>query len=232
MLAETHIVIISTYPVAPRGFQMIKVIMLLSVLAFTVVGCLPTNPRSDFFPKGAWGEPAGTWTEEKQEILYEEWFGDQLATLGERPLWGEESFDSSNVTMRLLFLPSRSIARLTTSEDGHMSFVFKQLDIKSRRISRTVEGDVEPKLAEQIAALVNSIDPWGNSTPAQISNPTHVCFDGTTIVLEFRDHDRYKVITRHECEMPQENKIRLLVNLLDEVSGGLVILPQTFRDQY
>jgi hypothetical protein len=205
------------------------------IAAVIVATALPLSARADtpYFPFGVWGPTYGGWTEVEQAVFLENWFGGQLAAMQEKPLAGDTPPDDADMVVRLLFLPTfdhGTMLRVVIDDAGQMNYVFKELDgaggYEPGQLRRRMTGDVEDTVAGNIKIQIDTIGASQGNMPSQVFDPGLICSDGTTVVLEFATGDTHRALTRHDCQMDITDPIRLLVNALDDASGGRVIAPE------
>ncbi|MGH1329428.1 MAG: hypothetical protein ACRBBK_00970 [Paracoccaceae bacterium] len=181
-----------------------------------------------FFPTGIWGE-------DSEDDSYERWFGNQLASMNEKPLWVQNDFAPEDQTIRLTFLPSFGRGKMLSISSEKSETPHYRLKVLSGRggygpgnLAYEKDGVVEPQAFAKIEALLAKIDPFSGDLPPIVQNPKFACFDGTQTVLEFVNSENYVAITRHECDMPKNDPIRKLINTFNDVSEGHLIAEGTF----
>lgn len=214
------------------SLSLLRAIAILT-LCFLLSTC---GTKERYFPSGTWGEPLGTWTREQQSKFYEDWFGGQLFAMKEKPLMAYSRSNSSDLTLRLLFLPTFTngkMIRLSLNVGEENSLTFKRLSglggYEPGILSSKTSGIVGQTDGDKITALIEAIDPWGSATPTIVKEPEVICTDGTQTVLEFSTTGAYKVVSRHNCEMTADDSIRRLILVLDDLSGGQLITPGSFE---
>lgn len=192
--------------------------------------------ESGYFPEDTWVDRRSGVPDAKTWTFYERWYGGQLSAMEEKPLWRGEVSPDAEVAVRLLFLPTfhpASSLLLIAPEAGKLSYTFKQLDgaggYDPGQLILEDRGLVPSGSALEIAALIEQIDAFSFNTSTNVINPSRICFDGTQVVFEFRRGTQYKAISRHECELPDQDPIRLLVLELNEVSLDRMIPAHTFE---
>lgn len=116
-----------------------------------------------------------------------------------------------------------------------MTYQYKMLDgyggYEPGNIWAEAAGGVDQQNAREVEGFLLLLDPLAGKIPVIAANSEFVCTDGTSIVLEFSDRQSYALISRHECDMTQQDDpIRLFVHLLDRISSRRVIAPLTFDD--
>ena len=203
-------------------------------LAATLISSFPVVAEdAPMFPKDAWGKTYGAWTKEERLQFYEDWFGDQLRAMREKPLW-QDTEPNSPTVFRALFLPSFDLAgmvRVQRKSEG-LSFTFKQLDSPGGydpgRLHAEEAGVLSAEDEAEFQNLLSRIYAGRNPAPPEVFDSNVICFDGTQVVLEFRKGERYVALNRHECELPKSDPIRLIVNLLDKATDNGLISPHTF----
>lgn len=202
---------------------------------------LPTQPRSnivhdkEFFPSAAFGLSPRLRSDVKYAAFLERWFGGQLAAMEELTLWTDEQRLNEATTVRLLFLPSfdhGTMLRLTISESGEMTYVFKQLSgfggYEPGLLAASEGGTVDLHTAAGIAELLLRVRQQPGRAPKADDGTLRICFDGTQTVIEIAGQGEYSAFERHECEMPKDDPIRRLIESMNDASGGRVIAPHTF----
>ena len=218
-----------------KVFSLLLSLVLLTGLAFAA----QADSKTDYFPPGVWGDGPGTRSAAENDDFYEKWYGKQLVAMGEKQLWVQRARDKASLTVRLLFLPTfdpGTMLQISFFEDGGARFTYKMLDgaggYEPGKLSRKFAGDVENQMAAKIKNFLDRIDALGGKIPTAFYDPTLVCTDGTQTVLEFSGAGLYTVLDRHECDMKNDDPLRKLIHLLDEVSGGKVIASGTFDDRF
>lgn len=204
-------------------------VILLSIIAGSSMA------ETGFFPENTWVDRRTGVPDDESWAFFESWYGDQLAAMNEGPLWRNDLPVGSGLRARLLFLPTflpASSVMVSSNDDGEMSFTFKQLDgaggYDPGELSFEFSGPVTQAATKEADSLIGQIDPWAASTVTQVLNPERICLDGTQVVFEFRRGSDYKVISRHECELRNQDPIRLLVLAFDKISKGRMIWAHTF----
>ena len=186
------------------------------------------------FPPDAWPDESGK-SSPRVEVSNEDWFGKPLRAMKDKDLWSAPPPPNTRRIVRLTLLPTWEPAatmRLFENHNGGLRFTFKQLNgsggYAPGRLVNTAEGHAPAADARRIAELLNRHAPTWSDLPSTLAKPEIVCTDGTIVVLELSDADAYKVIARHECNLPEGAPLRDLVSLLDNLSGGLLVAPMTF----
>ncbi|WP_282181846.1 hypothetical protein [Aliiroseovarius marinus] len=190
--------------------------------------CL-SDTQEIFFPSEVWGKEAISERDKGLFALYEDWFGEQLRAMEERPLSNLEAPVAARNTVRLLFLPTftpASMVKLEYGEGTEPTYAFKRLSgaggYEPGKLVSDVVGDVSVADLQPVLALIDAINPWADTTVSKIDTPKMLCFDGTRVVFEFRSETAYKVVSRHECELDQDSSIRQLVHEFDELAAGML----------
>ncbi len=208
-------------------------LIILAMLIVTLPAAGGADERVDkYFPVNAW-KPLGTRTQQEQSQFFERWFGGQLAAMREPSLAFGDYLERGPNELRLLFLPTfsrSSMLRITYSDQLEVSFEFKKLSgTGSSFPGELVEystGAVDEDDADRVFTLLEVIAPWKE---AEIPVARGFCYDGTQTVIEFRKGDAYRVIERHECDLANDDSIRRLIHVFDEISGGQMIAPGNFE---
>ena len=208
----------------------------ISGIASILISCSAAPNAGTFFPQIDDG--AAVTQGERLDPFHEEWFGKHLAAMGEEPLWSQPLPDQANMVLRVLFLPTfdnPSMMRVTFFRTGNANYVFKQLSgmggYEPGRLRLETSGGIERRNADKLSGLIAAVAPFSASTPTKpkIGQDDVVCLDGTQVVLEINEGSRYRVLTRHECDLEKDHPIRVLIGELNDLSMGQMIQPNTFE---
>lgn len=198
--------------------------MIRIIIAFFVVSLPFVSFDKPFFPEDTWAAESGAWTPAERSAFFEEWYGGQLAAMGELPIWPDADADQSSRTIRLLFLPTfhnGAAMRLEVGEGKSTQFVFKRLNGAGGYSPGELVISDSGVLSEQdrltLETLLDQIQPFSANTPSTLAPG---CFDGTTVVLEISEGSSYAALSRHECNLPKGHPIRELVVLLNKISDN------------
>ncbi len=201
----------------------------------------PTSGSTDevlkrYFPDGAWSKPTGAWTQAEQAQFYENWFGGQLAAMGEPSLaFGDRSERGPN-EIRLLYLPTfnpGAMLRIWFSDEGEVPFEFKKLSGAGGYVPGDLivhkTGTTNKSEAAKIFELLDEITPWDDDVASFVRRG--YCKDGARFIFEFREGDAYKAIQRHECDLPTDLNISRLIFAFNDISDGQLVDPNTLGER-
>ena len=143
--------------------------------------------------------------------FYERWFGNQLAAMGEKPLWRDPIPEDDGFRLRVLFLPS--------FHPAHMVRIEAPANNTGRILVTATEGGaggydpgrrgaheahaLAPQDRKRIVELiaVSQLAEQGFKSSHAPEDDISICTDGMQLLFERVDRDGYHAATRHECEL-------------------------------
>ena len=173
---------------------------------------------------GASAEPRYTpkhiWSDDWSVGFHENWFGGQLAAMGEPSLWQLSKRDRDARVYRVLKLPSFSPAlgsRLVVQSDGSGKAEITELDghggFEPGKPMRKLSRHLVPDQVGDLNALFDQSGFW---TDRIATDGGAGCTDGTQFVIEALSRGNYKLITRDECSM--EDGVRAILRAFPAMS--------------
>ena len=173
---------------------------------------------------GASAEPRYTpkhiWSNDWSVGFHENWFGGQLAAMGEPSLWQLSKRDRDARVYRVLKLPSFSPAlgsRLVVQSDGSGNVQITELDgnggLEPGKPMRKLSRHLDPDQVRDLNALFDLSGFW---TDRIATDGGLACLDGTQFVIEALSQGNYKLITRDECSM--EDEVRAILRAFPAIS--------------
>jgi hypothetical protein len=151
--------------------------------------------------------PGGT---VKADPFHERWFGNQLAAMGEQPLWRARQREGDAFTLRILYLPSfhpAHMVRIEASADGTGQILVTGTEGGAGGYDPGQRGPHEehplaPQDRKRVVELlsVSRLAAQGFEY-SRADGPRRLCMDGMQLLFELVDRDGYHVATRHECEL-------------------------------
>ena len=154
--------------------------------------------------------------------FYERWFGDQLAAMGEKPLWRDPPAEGDGFRLRILYLPSfhpAHMVRIESPVNGTGQILVTGTEGGAGGYGPGQRGGHEehplaPQDHKRIAELisVSRLADQGFQYSAA-DGRLRLCTDGMQLLFELVDRDGYHVATRHECEL--SDGLRVLAKTAD-----------------
>ena len=189
-----------------------------------------------YFPDSAWGKPIGAWTQAEQAQFYENWFGRQLAAMGEPSLAFGDRSERGPYEIRLLYLPTFSpgaMLRIWFSDEREVLFEFKKLNGAGGYVPGDLivhrTGTASKSEADKIFELLDEIAPWDDNVASNVRRG--YCKDGVRFIYEFRRGHAYKAIQRHGCGLPTDLNLRRLIFAFNDVSDGQLVESNTLGER-